>query len=193
MNDTLKEIVQTISKQLEALWNQMYNYIHLEDMANADKNADKIVNGANQNTQEIIDNADENTDEVTGAIREHGNFIIEGLKGLFIPDDAFFKAYFDDLHGWFSDRFGFLSFPLDLLVRLVELFTQSDDVDCVLTLPSFSIMDEQLWPEQSFNLTDFLETHFAFLLTAVRMVTSIYLIMSFVHLCEEKWNEVMMN
>ena len=33
MNDTLKEIVQTISQQIEALWNQQYNYIHLEDMA----------------------------------------------------------------------------------------------------------------------------------------------------------------
>lgn len=61
MNDTLKEIVQTISKQLEALWNQQYNYIHLEDMANADKNADKIVGSIGDQMQ----NDDRNTDTIT--------------------------------------------------------------------------------------------------------------------------------
>lgn len=64
MNDTLKEIVQTISQQLEALWNQQYNYIHLEDMANADKNADKIVNSINDNISDQILNDDANTDTI---------------------------------------------------------------------------------------------------------------------------------
>lgn len=64
MNDTLKEIVQTISKQLEALWNQQYNYIHLEDMANADKNADKIVNSISDNISDQMINDDVNTDTI---------------------------------------------------------------------------------------------------------------------------------
>ena len=64
MNDTLKEIVQTISQQIEALWNQQYNYIHLEDMANADKNADKIVNSINDNISDQILNDDANTDTI---------------------------------------------------------------------------------------------------------------------------------
>ena len=64
MQDTLKEIVQTISKQLEALWNQQYNYIHLEDMANADKNADKIVNSISDNISDQMINDDANTDTI---------------------------------------------------------------------------------------------------------------------------------
>ena len=64
MQDTLKEIVQTISKQLEALWNQQYNYIHLEDMANADKNADKIVNSISDNISDQMINDDVNTDTI---------------------------------------------------------------------------------------------------------------------------------
>ena len=64
MNDTLKEIVQTISQQLEALWNQQYNYIHLEDMANADKNADKIVNSISDNISDQMINDDANTDTI---------------------------------------------------------------------------------------------------------------------------------
>lgn len=64
MNDTLKEIVQTISQQIEALWNQQYNYIHLEDMANADKNADKIVNSISDNISDQMINDDANTDTI---------------------------------------------------------------------------------------------------------------------------------
>lgn len=54
----------------------------------------------NQQHQESIDKVDEqidndnsNTDKVTTAIESHGNFIIEGLKKLFIPSDEYFKAY----------------------------------------------------------------------------------------------------
>lgn len=191
--ETLEEIVATISNQLAALWNQMYNIMHKEQIANDDKNTNQITQNATQNAQDIIDNADENTDEVTSAIEDHGNFIINGLKSLFIPSDEYFKEYFDDLYEWFSDRFGFLSFPLDLLVELVDLFANSSEVDCILTLPSFSISGYELWEDMSFNLTDFLEEYFAFLLVAIRTVTSIYLIMSFVHLCERKYDEVMMN
>lgn len=182
MNDTLKEIVQTISQQIEALWNQQYNYIHLEDMANADKNADKII--ANQ---------DENTSIVTDAIEEHGNFIIEGLKRLFIPSDEFFKEYFDDLYNWFSDKFGFLTIPIDILVQILDVFTTSQKVDFIVTLPPLSIMGETVWPEQSFNFTDFMEKDFAFLITAIQTGTSILLILSFIDLCRKKYDEVMRN
>lgn len=182
MNDTLKEIVQTISQQLEALWNQQYNYIHLEDMANADKNADKII--ANQ---------DDNTTIIDNAIEEHGNFIIEGLKRLFIPSDTFFKEYFDDLYNWFSVKFGFLTIPIDILIQILDVFTTSQKVDFIVTLPPLSIMGETVWPEQSFNFTDFLEKDFAFLITAIQTGTSILLILSFIDLCRKKYDEVMRN
>lgn len=182
MSDTLKEIVGTISNQLAALWDQMFNLMHVPQLVNDDKNTDRLINSGQ-----------ENTEQVTGAIEEHGNFIIDGLKSLFIPSDEFFKSYFDDLYGWFSDRFGFLSFPIDLLVKFSDLILSSDVADCIITLPSFEIMGEQLLQEQSFNLTDFLEENFMVVLTALRMGTSIMLIMAFVNLCGDKWDEVMKN
>ena len=119
--------------------------------------------------------------------------IIDGLKSLFIPSDDFFKSYFDDLYQWFSDRLGFLMFPIDLILQLVDVFVSSSSVDCVLTLPSFSIMNEQLWQEQTFNFTSFLNEHFSMLVTAIRLVSSIGLIIAFVNYCERKWEEVMGN
>ena len=190
--ELIKNTIQTISSQLTAFWNQLAGeftnlYGKMSQQHSEQLQADR------ENTDDIIAADDANTNKVTTAIESHGNFIIEGLKKLFIPSDEYFKAYFDDLYGWFSERFGFLSFPIDLLLEVIDIFANSSQTDCVLVLPSFTIMDNLLWPEMSFNLTEFLDTNFSFVVVAIKTVTSIYLVMAFVQLCEEKWNEVMMN
>lgn len=201
----IDNVIMHISDQLYAFWDQLYNLIHeptyarLEQILLALKaianNSDisAVVDTIEETTQQQITNDNSNTAKVESAVEKHGNFIIEGLKGLFIPSDEYFKSYFDDLYTYFSDRFGFLSFPIDLLVRLVDLFVNSSDVDCILTLPEFEISGEQLITQASFNLTEFLENDFAILLSSIRLVTSIGLIMAFVNLCQDKWNEVMRN
>lgn len=207
--DSLQDLIQHISNQLAALWDQMYNLMHVPTMAKLDEilsalraianNSDiyavveEIDSSSREQTSQIVQNANENTSKVEQAVEKHGNFIIEGLKGLFIPSDEYFKGYFDDLYTFFSDRFGFLSFPIDLLQRLADLFLNSVDVDCVLTLPSFEISGEQLLIEQSFNLTEFLETNFPMLLSALRIVGDCIIIGAFVNLCSKKWDEVMKN
>lgn len=190
--ELIKNTIQTISSQLTAFWNQLAGeftnlYAKMTQQHYEQLQADR------ENTDDIIAADDANTNKVTTAIESHGNFIIEGLKKLFIPSDEYFKSYFDDLYSWFSERFGFLSFPIDLLLVVIDIFVNSSQTDCVLVLPSFTIMENLLWPEMSFNLTEFLNTNFSFLVVAIKTVTSIYLVMAFVQLCEEKWNEVMMN
>lgn len=190
--ELIKNTIQTISSQLTAFWNQLAGeftnlYAKMTQQHSEQLQADR------DNTDDIIATDDANTNKVTTAIESHGNFIIEGLKKLFIPSDEYFKAYFDDLYSWFSERFGFLSFPIDLLLEVIDIFVNSSQTDCVLVLPSFTIMENLLWPEMSFNLTEFLDTNFSFVVVAIKTVTSIYLVMAFVQLCEEKWNEVMMN
>lgn len=190
--ELIKNTIQTISSQLTAFWNQLAGeFTNLYNKMNT-QHAEQLE-ADRTNTEDIIAADDANTNKVTTAIESHGNFIIEGLKKLFIPSDEYFKAYFDDLYSWFSERFGFLSFPIDLLLVVIDIFVNSSQTDCVLVLPSFTIMEYLLWPEMSFNLTEFLNTNFSFLVVAIKTVTSIYLVMAFVQLCEEKWNEVMMN
>lgn len=83
MVDTLEEIVQTISNQLEALWDQMFNLMHVPQLANDDKNtglitgaieeqmdADRqntedIIAAEESNTTTIINNNNENTEKIT--------------------------------------------------------------------------------------------------------------------------------
>ena len=164
---------------------------------NADKNSQNEINAAKENADAIQKNLDDNTGKVNEKLEDVKKGIIagiiDGLKTLFIPSDDFFKSYFDDLYQWFSDRLGFLMFPIDLILQLIDVFVSSSSVDCVLTLPSFSIMNEQLWQEQTFNFTSFLNEHFSMLVTAIRLVSSIGLIIAFVNYCERKWEEVMGN
>lgn len=83
MNDTLKEIVQTISNQLAALWDQMYNLMHLPQLANDDKNTDRIINKLGQDLNveiqndtaikdEIIENNNENTETIVNGYDNSG-------------------------------------------------------------------------------------------------------------------------
>lgn len=79
ISDKLVEIVATISDQLKALWDQMYNYMHLEQLKNDDKNTGQIVDAINSqgeqvgqditnsidnNTQNIINNNNQNIDKI---------------------------------------------------------------------------------------------------------------------------------
>lgn len=164
---------------------------------NQDENTDKVVKNQDENTDKLTKNQDENTNKVTEKLEDVKtgiiSGIIEGLKNLFIPSEDFFKSYFDDLYSWFGERLGFLSFPIDLLAELAEMFLGSSSTDCILTLPSFSISGFKLWEESSFNLTSFLNENFKFVLDAIKLGTSVILVFNFIHLCERKWEEVMMN
>jgi|GEM_PF-1290093 len=79
ISDKLVEIVATISDQLKALWDQMYNFMHLEQLKNDDKNTGQIVDAINNqgsqvgqditnsidnNTQNIINNNNQNFDNL---------------------------------------------------------------------------------------------------------------------------------
>ena len=164
---------------------------------NQDENTDKVVKNQDENTDKLTKNQDENTNKVTEKLEDVKigiiSGIIEGLKNLFIPSEDFFKSYFDDLYSWFGERLGFLSFPIDLLAELAEMFLGSSSTDCILTLPGFSISGFKLWEESSFNLTSFLNENFKFVLDAIKLGTSVILVFNFIHLCERKWEEVMMN
>lgn len=57
INGTLKELIRHISNQLAALWDQMYNFMHVP-----------LVNNDNARTQRIIDRLDEGFDINVGTI-----------------------------------------------------------------------------------------------------------------------------
>ena len=187
MNDTLKEIVQTISNQLEALWDQMYNLMHVPQLANDNKNTDRIVN----KQQEQIENDNANTEAVTGAIEQHGNFIIEGLKSLFIPSDEYFKSWFDGMYAFFNDRLGFFMLPVDVLIEFIDIFSASSEEFAGIPFPEFKWVDGTVViPAQTVKF-DFLETDWGKdIQTKMYFVGNVIMIGSLFHLIQQKLKEV---
>lgn len=207
VNNVANQVTGSINSQTNTLSDKIQgqtNTITNNQNQNTDKviqnqkeNTDKVIKNQDENTDKVVKNQDKNTTKVTEKLEDVKtgiiNGIIEGLKNLFIPSDDFFKSYFDDLYSWFGERLGFLSFPIDLLAELAEMFLGSSSTDCILTLPSFSISGFTLWEESTFNLTLFLNENFKFVLDAIKLGTSVILVFNFIHLCERKWEEVMMN
>jgi len=83
INDTLKEIVQHISNQLAALWDQMYNYMHVPDLANRDMNTQRIIDAMQteitlqietdrKNFDRLMENDDKNTEKITTGYDKSG-------------------------------------------------------------------------------------------------------------------------
>lgn len=172
--DSIHDLMQHISNQLAALWDQMYNYMHvptynkLQEIllsiqnismgSDLQKIADQISNSTTEQTNDLISNANSNQEKTDQAIQKHGNFIIEGLKSLFIPSDEFFKSWFDDMYNFFHDRLGFLMLPIDILIKFIEMFQSAGSSFSGIPFPEFKWLDGTvIIPAQSVQF-EFLST-----------------------------------
>lgn len=61
--------------------------------------------------------------------------LMNGIKSLFIPSDDFFSSFFTELNDWFSDRFGFLYYPLNLFFDLCNRFLNINFNEPVINIP----------------------------------------------------------
>ena len=191
--ELIKNTIQTISSQLTAFWNQLageftnlYNKMTVQHTEQLE--ADRT------NTDDIIAADDANTDKVTGAIEKHGNFIIEGLKSLFIPSDEYFKSWFDGMYEFFNDRLGFLMLPVDLLVRMVDIYTSSGSSSAGIPFPEFKWMDGTvIIPAQTVQF-DFLNTDWGKgIQDKLYFVGNLIMIGALLSLMHRKFEEVLRN
>lgn len=191
--ELIKNTIQTISSQLTAFWNQLageftnlYNKMTVQHTEQLE--ADRT------NTDDIISADNANTDKVTGAIEKHGNFIIEGLKSLFIPSDEYFKSWFDGMYQFFNDRLGFLMLPVDLLVRMVDIYTSAGSSSAGIPFPEFKWMDGTvIIPAQTVQF-DFLNTDWGKgIQDKLYFVGNLIMIGALLSLMHRKFEEVLRN
>ncbi len=120
MADTLKEIVQTISNQLASLWDQMFNLMHVPQLANDDKNTQRIIDklgddlnveiqNDNDNIDRVIENDNENTETIvngydTSGMDSSNDTLDQGMQKY----DAAESAVVDEVSGYLTD----FEFPL---------------------------------------------------------------------------------
>lgn len=115
------------------------------------------------------------------------------LKSIFIPSDDFLSNYFNDLYTWFCDRLGFLSYPLQLFVNILNRIVSINFGEPVINI---SDVQEPFTGEKIISATSF---NFNSLLTndTLKTVHDIYLILvdaviifALVNLAKNKFEEV---
>ena len=148
--ELIKNTIQTISSQLTAFWNQLAG-----EFTN-------LYNKMNQQHADKMQSDQDTRDTITEESEKSRNFIVDGiingLKSLFIPSDDYFKAWFDDIYAFFNDRFGFLMFPIDILVKMVNLYVNADSSFAGVPFPEFKWIDGSVViPAQTVQFT-YLET-----------------------------------
>lgn len=206
--ESIQQLMQHISNQLAALWDQIYNYCHvptynkLQEIllsiqnismgSDLQKIADQISNSTTEQTNDLISNANSNQEKTDQAIQKHGNFIIEGLKSLFIPSDEYFKSWFDGMYSFFHDRLGFLMLPIDILIKFVNMFTNAGGGFSGVPFPEFKWIDGTvIIPSQTVQF-DFLATEWGKdIQTKLYFVGDVIMIGALLVLMHRKMEEVL--
>ena len=87
--------------------------------------------------------------------------LINALKSLFIPGDGFLNNYFNELKEWFSARLGFLSYPLDLILDVLERIKTINFEEPIIQIPDFvePSTNEKIICARTYNLNSLLENN----------------------------------
>lgn len=120
-------------------------------------------------------------------------FIIDGLKGLFIPEDGFFDNFFTNLKDWFSTRFGFLFYPFELILDVLNRMLSINLGEPAFTIPNIiePSTGQTLIVERSYNLNSILENNsFKTLHDIYLVIVDAIIIFGLVNLTKRKLEEV---
>ena len=120
--------------------------------------------------------------------------LIEALKNLFIPETDFFTNYFNELKEWFSDRFGFLAYPLELILDILNRILNINFVEPEFSIPDIiePVTNVKLVSATTYNFNSLLENQ------TLKNVHDIYFILvdaviifALINLAKTKFEEVM--
>lgn len=86
--------------------------------------------------------------------------------------NGFFSDYFNELFDWFCDRLGFLSYPLELILDILDKILNINFTDPIINIPEITepITGQTLITATSFNFNTLLDNE------TLANVHSIYLV-----------------
>lgn len=122
--------------------------------------------------------------------------ILEGLKKLFIPEDDYFKNWFDDFKTYFEEKLGFIATPFTIIIDFVNSYLNlSSSNDIIIDVPDITVPnfeENKIISATTFNWSQTLRSKQA-LNTLWQLYLSfidVYLILNFINLCENKYNRI---
>lgn len=122
--------------------------------------------------------------------------ILEGLKKLFIPEDDYFKNWFDDFKTYFEEKLGFIATPFTIIIDFVNSYLNlSSSNDIIIDVPDITVPnfeENKIISATTFNWSQTLRSKQALnaLWQLYLSFIDVYLILNFINLCENKYNRI---
>lgn len=88
------------------------------------------------------------------------NKLKELLEWLFVPDSIAIESVLNDMMGYIDSQTGVLTYPLALIIRLLNQFMTINKTDAILSLPELRMPSgELIISSHSFNFTEFVRNN----------------------------------
>ena len=121
------------------------------------------------------------------------SLLIGAIKSLFIPSDDFFSNYFTNLKNWFSDRLGFLFYPFELIMDILDKIVNINFSDPVIHIPDINepFTNNKLISAATFDFNSLLSNSILKNIHDIYLVgVDVVIVISLVNLAKRKWEEV---
>lgn len=154
---------------------------------------DNIQANQQDQTQQITDAVQQQTDTMLSEDEETGLIgkIAKKLKELFIPSDEYFSDLWERLNTFFSERFGFLWFPFEYTISLIDRLMDLEDTDPTIAIPRLAFGDFELIPAQTYTFDFVAEEPWSSIHGYYLLAIDAAMILAFVGLLRSKLQEVM--
>ena len=119
--------------------------------------------------------------------------LVDAIKSLFIPSDDFFSTYFTNLQNWFSDRLGFLFYPFELIIDILNQILNINFSEPQFNIPDIyePFTNKKLISSTTFNFNDLLDNS---VLNTVHnnylILVDVAIVFGLVNLFHRKYEEV---
>lgn len=121
------------------------------------------------------------------------SLLIDAIKSLFIPSDDFFSNYFTNLKDWFSDRLGFLFYPFELIMDILDKIVNINFNDPVIHIPDINepFTNNKLISATTFDFNSLLSNSILKNIHDIYLVgVDVVIVIALVNLAKRKWEEV---
>lgn len=117
-----------------------------------DKTRDEIKAEGEKNREEIKNQTEEQKGMFAKLFENISNF----FKNLFFPPEGYFDDLLADLNDYFGERFGFLYFPFEIMIRFLNIMSSSSaGTDTVITIPALEFQGFTLLESTTFSFYEF--------------------------------------
>lgn len=115
------------------------------------------------------------------------------IKSLFVPSENFFGSLFSNLNDWFSGKLGFIFYPFELIIDILEHILTIDFGEPIFNIPDIQepFTNSKLISAKTFNLNDLLENNIFKTVHDIYLVcVDTIIIFYLVNLAKNKFKEI---